>query len=52
MNTVLNYKLKKDDYKSISKKVVTNRQFGTNFYFTTLFYKHLTRYFLPVKNNE
>jgi hypothetical protein len=49
MNTTLNYKLKKDDYKPADRKVVANRQFGTNFYSTILFYKHLTRYFLPAK---
>ncbi|MDR2650915.1 MAG: hypothetical protein LBC68_01185 [Prevotellaceae bacterium] len=51
MNIALNYTLKKDDYKSADRKVVTNRQFGTNFYSTVLFYKHLTRYFSLAKNN-
>jgi protein involved in sex pheromone biosynthesis len=52
MNIILNYKLKKDDNQSADKKVVANRQFSTNFYYTVLFYKHLTRYFLPITSNE
>jgi protein involved in sex pheromone biosynthesis len=52
MKIAFNYKLKKDKHKSADRKVVTNRKFGTNFYSTVMFYKHLTRYFLPAENNE
>jgi protein involved in sex pheromone biosynthesis len=50
--TALNYKLKKDDNEHVERKIVTNHQLGTNFYYTVLFYKHLTRYFLPITSNE
>ena len=52
MKVALNYKLKKHDNKPADRKAVTNNRFGTNFYYTIFFYKHLTRYFLPSNNNE
>jgi len=50
MNTALNYKLEKDEYKPAERKVILNSNFGTMSYSTNLFYKHLTRFFYPVSN--
>lgn len=50
MNTNFNYKLEKDEYKPAERKSVSNSNFGTMFYSTNLFYKHLTRFFFPVNN--
>jgi hypothetical protein len=54
MNILLNYNLKKDEKKPDENKVVTNKSLGTDFYFVNMFYKHLTRCYIPFteKNEE
>jgi hypothetical protein len=48
----LNYNLQKDEIKLAGSKIVTNQKIGTSFYHTQLFYKHISRIFLPVAKNE
>jgi hypothetical protein len=47
-----NYKLKKDDIKKSSKKVHPSKHFGTSIYPTCLFYKNITRLFIPTEFSE
>ena len=50
---ILNYKLQEDSYKKKNtRKIITNAQFGTSYYDATIFYKHITRLFNPVKSKN
>jgi hypothetical protein len=51
-NLAFNYKLKKDEVKKTGSKVYPNRHFATFLYPTYLFYKNITRFFVPVETNE
>jgi hypothetical protein len=51
-NLVFNYKLQKDKVRESRNKIYPNKHFGTSLYPTCLFYKNITRLFLPIESNE
>jgi len=50
--SVFNYTLAKDKIKESKSKQYPNKHFGTAAYLTCLFYKNITRCFLPVEMSE
>ena len=47
-----NYQLKKDEIQESKSKVHSNKHFGTSAYPVCLFYKNITRLFIPIERNE
>jgi hypothetical protein len=52
INSIFNYKLKKEEMGESRNKSYPNRHFGTWVYPSHLFYKNITRLFIPVEIAE